>query len=96
MIEAVEAIMLDRYRAVLALTSLLSLGAAPGHHHRHPVRHRHSSLAAAAPGLELYSRRALRRAKIILQLKLLELRQEQLDRVRRAVERHLPIDLPTP
>jgi hypothetical protein len=38
----------------------------------------------------------LRRAKIILQLKLLELRAEQLDRVRRAVERHIPIDLPTP
>ena len=87
--------MLDRYRAVLALTSLLSLGAAHAHH-RHPARHARSNLVAPAPGLELYSRRALRRAKIILQLKLLELREQQLDRVRRAVERHLPIDLPTP
>jgi len=87
--------MLDRYRAVLALTSLLLLGAAPGHH-RHPARHSRSNLAGPAPGLVLYSRRALRRAKIILQLKLLELHEEQLDRVRRAVQRHLPIDLPTP
>ena len=87
--------MLDRYRAALALTSLLLLGAASGHH-RHPARHSRSNLAVPAAGIELYSRRALRRAKIILQLRLLELQQEQLDRVRRAVERHLPIDLPTP
>lgn len=87
--------MFDRYRAALALTSLLSLGPAPAPgHHTHP---RHSRPALVAPaGIELYSRRALRRAKIILQLRLLELHQEELDRVRRAVERHLPIDLPTP
>jgi hypothetical protein len=87
--------MLDRYRAALALTSLLSLGAAPGHH-RHPPRHSRPNLAAPSAGIALYSRRALRRAKIILQLRLLELHEEELDRVRRAVERHLPIDLPTP
>ena len=87
--------MLDRYRAALALTSLLSLGAAPGHH-RHPARQSHSNLAAPAAGIALYSRRALRRARTILQLRLLELHEEQLDRVRRAVERHLPIELPTP
>lgn len=40
----------------------------------------------------LYSRRALRRARIILQLKLLELRSERLERVRKAVERRIPID----
>lgn len=88
--------MLDRYRAALALTSLLALGAAPAYsHHRHPARHR-PILAAPPAGIELYSRRALRRAKIILQLRLLELHEEELDRVRRAVERHLPIDLSTP
>ena len=87
--------MLDRYRAALALTSLLLLAAASGHHH-HPARHRHPSLASPAAGIELYSRRALRRAKIILQLKLLELHEEQLDGVRRAIERHAPIILPTP
>jgi hypothetical protein len=72
-----------RYRAALALTLAAALlAAAPSPHPRpRPV-----SPPAAE---ELYSRRALRRAKIILQLKLLELREQQLDRVRRAVEKTL-------
>ncbi len=76
--------MLDRYRAVLALTSLCLLAAAPAH--RHASHSRHPNLTPPAAGIEIYSRRALRRARIILQLKLLELHQLQLDRVRRAVE----------
>ena len=97
MIGEAEDIMLDRYRAALALTSLLSLGApATAAHHRHPPRYSRPTLAAPSAGIELYSRRALRRAKIILQLRLLELHEQELDRVRRAVERHLPIELPTP
>lgn len=78
--------MLDRYRAALALTSLLLLAAAPPGHHRH----RHTISAGA--GIELYSQRALRRARIILELKLLELRAEKLEAVRRAVLRHVPVD----
>jgi len=82
--------MLDRYRAALALTSLLLLAAASGHHrHSHAKR---PSLAQPPAGIELYSRRALRRARIILQLKLLELHEEQLDRVKRAVQRRVPIN----
>jgi hypothetical protein len=81
----------DRYRAVLALTSLCLL-AASANHHRHARHSRHPNLTPPAAGIEIYSRRALRRARIILQLKLLELREEQLDRVRRAVERGIPID----
>ncbi len=69
-----------RYRAGLVLTSLLVLCAATG-------------TAKTAPHAdEIYSRRALRRARIILQLKLLELRSERLERVRKALERHIPID----
>ena len=79
-----------RYRAALALTLALPLAgrlaaAKPPLHVR-----RHTALATTAE--ELYSQRALRRAKIILQLKLLELRSEHLDRVRRAIEKHVPID----
>lgn len=77
--------MLDRYRAALALTSLLLLAASPGHH-RHARNHR---IAAAPAGLEIYSRRALRRARTILQLKLMELHALQLDRIRRSIERAL-------
>ncbi len=82
--------MLDRYRAALALTSLLLLTAVSGHHrHTHASR---SGLAQPPAGIELYSRRALRRARIILQLKLLDLRLQQLERVKRAVERRIPVD----
>jgi len=41
----------------------------------------------------MYSRRALRRARTILQLKLLELHEERLDRIRRVIEKHLPISV---
>jgi hypothetical protein len=84
--------MLDRYRAVLALTSLCLLAAAPAAHHRHARHSRYPNLTPPAAGIDIYSRRALRRARTILQLKLLELREEQLERVRRAVERGVPID----
>jgi len=88
-IGAVEDIMLDRYRAVLALTSLCLLAAAPSTRHHHARHSRHLSPTPAPAGIEIYSRRALRRARIILQLKLLELHQLQLDRVRRAVEQQI-------
>lgn len=82
----------DRYRAALALTSLLLLAATPGHH-RHTRAH-HTG-AAQSQGVEIYSRRALRRARTILQLKLMELHAMQLERVRRTVERVLG-ESPTP
>jgi len=77
-----------RYSAALALTLALgSAGPVPAHPHPKP-----SSRPAALDARSLYSIRALRRAKIILQLKLLELRAEHLERVRRAVERRIPVD----
>ena len=72
----------NRYRTLVALTSLLLLASAPV-----PIR-RHTP----APSLDLYSQRALRRARTILQLKLLELRKARLERVRHAIERGLPLD----
>lgn len=44
------------------------------------------------PAEDLYSRRALKRARTILELKLMELRAEHLERLRKALEKHLPID----
>ncbi len=41
---------------------------------------------------DIYSRRALRRARTILMLKLLDLREAHLERVRKAIERRLPIE----
>jgi len=41
---------------------------------------------------DVYSRRALRRARTILLLKLLELREARLERVRKAIERRLPVE----
>jgi hypothetical protein len=89
-----------RYRVGAALTSLLLLLAAgsPANakpvHHKHRQRHRlaESPIVAPLPPGDLYSRRALRRARIILQLKLLELRAERLDRVRKAIEHRVPVD----
>lgn len=84
----------SRYRAALALTLALaaSLPAAARIARRpHAARHHAISTAPFSPG-DLYSRRALRRARIILQLKLMELRSERLERVRKAIEKHVPID----
>lgn len=84
--------MSPRYRAALALTLALaaSLPAARLSSHRHPGRRRAPQVPISAQ--DLYSRRALRRARIILELKLMELRSERLERVRKAVEKHVPID----
>ena len=54
-----------------------------------PVRHRHGQHYTVS---ELYSSRARHRAVTILQLKLLELHEEHLDRLRRVILRKLPID----
>ncbi len=81
-----------RYRTGLVLTSLLLLGAASGT--AKTPDHRLSQIQDTLQlrAADIYSRRALRRARIILQLKLLELRSERLERVRKAIERHIPVD----
>jgi hypothetical protein len=81
--------MITGYRAALALTSVLLLAASPPHRHPHH-RHHHAQPAPAANAI--YSRRALREARTILQLKLLELRSERLERARKVIERRLPLD----
>jgi hypothetical protein len=83
-----------RYRALVALT--LAVAACIPADARLP-RHGHSRLRTAARATpiaadDLYSRRALRRTRTILELKLLELKAEHLERVRKALERHIPID----
>lgn len=86
------------YRAGVAVTSLaLALGlwgAAPKPHascQPVPARMRVPSGHRDDPDA-LYSRRALRRVRLILQLRLLELRKAHLERVRQAIERHLSVD----
>ena len=87
--------MAPRYRAALALTLALAASIAAGAavpKHRHTAFRKAPAAAAPLPADEIYSRRALRKARIILELKLMELRAERLERVRKAIERHIPID----
>lgn len=86
------------YRAGVAVTSLvLALGlwgAAPKPHagaKPAAARNRAASGRRDDPDA-LYSSRALRRVRLILQLRLLELRKAHLERVRQAIERHLSVD----
>lgn len=84
--------MILRYIAASALTlaAALLLTAGSAAHARHP----RESVPPPAPSaaLRLYSSHALRQARIILQLKLLELREERLERVRKALQRHANVD----
>ena len=80
--------MLKQRCALIALTlAILPLCAASASRRTAPV-HR----AAAAQSPDLYSRRARRRAATILQLKLMELREERLVRVRAVILKHLNPD----
>ena len=53
----------------------------------------HPSVSAPLPYNALFSRRALRNARLIIQLRLLQLREERLECVRAAILRNLPPDL---
>jgi hypothetical protein len=82
--------MLTGYRAGVALTSLaltLTLATAETSG-RNPMPLPHAA-ASAMPADALYSRRALRRARLLLELRLLELRKAHLERVRQAILHHL-------
>lgn len=77
------------YRIGAVLTSLWLLAAAPAERNRHPCTpNPHAFLQGESP----YSARALRRARRLLELRLLELREARLDRVRSAILRRLPPD----
>lgn len=82
--------MILRYIAASALTLAVALLLTAGSAAR--TRRPRTRTAPAPRASDIYSARALRRARIILQLKLLELREERLDRVRKAIERHLPVN----
>lgn len=84
--------MILRYLAASALTlaAALLLTAGSAAHGRH--RPKPSATLPPSAALRLYSTHALRQARIILQLKLLELREERLERVRKALQRHANID----
>jgi hypothetical protein len=58
----------------------------------HPSAHPSPAATPLAPE-ELYSRRALRRARLLIQMRMLQLRDERLDCVREAILRRLPPDL---
>ena len=91
-----------RLTAVLFAAFFLSLaGAAAADARRGPAEAgtaRRAQYSKAAPGAqscfahERYSVRARRRAAALLRLHVWELRKEQLERARRAVERALPLD----
>lgn len=86
-----------RYIAAVVLTLALAAlppAAAKVPHHRHTARGTRPAPSSARllQADKLYSRRALRQARTILELKLMELRLERLERVRKALEHHVPID----
>lgn len=74
---------LRRVLAALSLCLLFGGNAQAAERHRHAARHIES------PD-DLYSRRALRRARIIIEMQLLELRKQRLECVRGAILRRLP------
>lgn len=78
--------------AATALSLLILLGASAPALTKHSARHARQ-ISRVSPALDVYSRRALRRVKTILQLKLLELHEERLDRARRVIEKQLPLSI---
>ncbi|HEV3155337.1 MAG TPA: hypothetical protein VGZ02_16120 [Candidatus Baltobacteraceae bacterium] len=79
-----------RYPAALVLTLAFTAGLPA---HAAAPHSKHASRFTSPPRAgRLYSARALRQARIILQLKLLELRSEHLERVREAIQHRIPVD----
>jgi len=75
---------LNRYRALVAVTSLVLALVLPGAAPR--------PLPSCVPLAGLYSARALRRMRTLLQIRLIELRAAQLARARAVVVRATPAD----
>lgn len=84
------------YRIASAVTSLIILCAAARVSDKHTAAHaRPASRPPIQQGTDLgslFSRRARRRAVLLLQLELLEMRKARLERVRDAIRRRMPID----
>jgi hypothetical protein len=78
---------------VLMAILLPALAATPSPHpSAHPSVHPSPAATPLSPE-ELFSRRALRRARLLIQLRMLQLRDERLECVREAILRRLPPDL---
>ncbi len=75
---------MNRYRALVAVTSLALILALAGASPR--------PLPSCAPLVTLYSRKALRRMRTLLQLRLMELRAAQFRLARSAVVHEIPVD----
>ena len=90
-----------RHWLAAAVWLIILLGTPAFAKDKHPDRRHgsgsHASLRrqvpASIPVEGLYSARALRRARTILQLRLLQLHEARLDCIRAAIERRLPADL---
>ncbi len=77
-----------------AFVTLAALGSLPPHHSEVRRHYGRSAIAIRPPAVnpnELYSLRARRRFASYLRLRLLELREANLQRAADAIERHLPI-----
>jgi hypothetical protein len=75
---------------LLVLTSLL-LGLTPANTSSSPAPHPATSPPPAVLSPEeLFSRRALRQARLIIQMRMLQLRDERLECIRAALRRELP------
>lgn len=79
-------------RAASALLLAILLGAAASASTK-GAGGRFSARQAAARPLDIYSFRARRRAALIIQMELLEMRKARLERVREVIQKRLPIDL---
>lgn len=88
--------MLRRYREVLLATWLVILPMTPAlakDKHHHGAAFKAQALSPSLDPASLYSARALRRARLIIQLEMLELRKRHLACARDAVARGLPANL---
>lgn len=78
---------------VLMAILMPALAATPSPHPLpHPSAHPSPAATPLSPE-ELFSRRALRRARLLIQMRMLQLRDERLECVREAILRRLPADL---
>ncbi len=85
----------NRVLAALFLGLLFLNGVAPGAASHATRTSPRRALRALNPD-EIYARRALRRAQLIIEMRLLQFRVERLECVRRAILRNLPPDLRPP
>jgi hypothetical protein len=80
-----------RFCVLLAIL-LAAMAAGSSHPSPYPTAHPSPAATLLLPE-ELFSRRALRRARLLIQMRMLQLRDERLECVREAILRRLAPDL---